>query len=195
MNIRRAAATAMALAIFGLLLYRAGAAAPAADDASSDSVAVRCARAQLQLAEVNLRKADAMNRKLEGSLSTDLIAQFTEDVEIARQHVQDLQRAGGVDSLETWIQRADLAVRLAEANLKKAKDVDQLVPGTVQPLDFQRLRLRVDIARLQLERGRSLAKSPVEARLQWQIEMLNDGLTRLKEHTAFMFQNQGPPVF
>ena len=52
-----------------------------------------------------------------------------------------------------WLRRAESALRSAENSLKNAISVNQQAPNTFEPLDIDRLNLRVDIARMQLERG------------------------------------------
>jgi hypothetical protein len=53
--------------------------------------------------------------------------------------------------------------------------------GTFEELDVDRFRLRAEVARLQLERGKELAAAPRAAQLEWQVELLNNEVDRLKE--------------
>jgi hypothetical protein len=46
------------------------------------------------------------------------------------------------------------------------------------------MRLRVEITRLQYERGAALASAPSDQKLQWQISVLNDEVSRLKVQTS-----------
>lgn len=51
-------------------------------------------------------------------------------------------------------------------------------------LCLERFRLRALVARWQLERGKELAAGPREAQLEWQVELLNNEVDRLKEERA-----------
>jgi hypothetical protein len=195
MSLRRLAVMAGILAIGSALAYRAGSAAPPAGGAQAESVDVRYARAQLQLAEATLRKALDQNRRVGETISAGLLAQFTDSVHVAKAQLQSAEHPGEADALAGWIRRAESAVREAENRLKRANEVNRLVAGTVAAIDIERLRLSVDIAKLQVERGQSVAKASSEAKLRWQVDMLSDELTRVKSQTGVLLQNRGPTDF
>jgi len=46
-----------------------------------------------------------------------------------------------------------------------------------------RFRLRFEVAKLQLERGQALVDSDREAQLQWEINLLDNQVQRLKEES------------
>jgi hypothetical protein len=72
--------------------------------------------------------------------------------------------------------------------MENASAANGSVPGTVEPLDIERYRLRAEVAKLQLERGQALVGSGREAQLQWEIDMLDNQVQRLKEES-----NQSTP--
>ena len=210
MNLRRLAVVASVLTIGSVLGYRAGSTASAAPEAKSgsaksedaksqnaksDSVDVRYARAQLQLAEATLRKAQDQNRRVGETISAGLLAQFTDAVQVARAQLAAAENPGGADSLAAWIRRAESGVREAENRWKRAQEVNRLSAGTVAAIDVERLRLTVEIAKLQVERGKSLASASNEAKLNWQVDVLNDDIARLKSQTGVLLQNRGPTDF
>jgi hypothetical protein len=183
------------LLISGVEVYRVVAAPPAPESSDKESLVVRCARAQLQLAEATLEKAKQTNKRTPRLLPTDMISQLTDDVEIAKAQLASAQQTTEVDSLTGWLRRAQSALRGAEVNLKNANNVNQQAPGTFHPLDIDRLRLRVEIAKMQLERGKSLANASPDAKLQWQVDMLNDEVARLREQTAKIVQDRIPSSY
>jgi hypothetical protein len=189
MNRRRLVVLAGILAICGAACYPFATAAPAAKEDAAESLAVRTARAQLRLAELTMQKVQEMNRKVAGTLSASMTAQFVNDVEFAKAQLQNAQQPGA-DPFQGWLRRAELAVRSAEFRLKKVKEADRRVPGSYEALDIERLRLGVEIAQLRLERGKSLASAAPEAKLQWQLEMLDDGVARLRNQTSLALQNR-----
>ncbi|MBI3838397.1 MAG: hypothetical protein HY288_10755 [Planctomycetia bacterium] len=151
---------------------------------------MRYARAQLRLAELTLQKAQEMNRKVPGTLTGSLVAQFGDGVEFAKLQLQDAIRPGGIDPLQASLLRAELARRSAENKLKKAAEANQRSPGVVSATDLERLRLGVEIAKLRLERGQSLVGASSDAKLQWQVDLLNDELARVREQTDLLGQNR-----
>ncbi len=133
-----------------------------------------------------------MNKKVPGTIPGDLIAQYADDVEIAKLQLQATQRAGGADPLQEWLLRVELALRSAEHLYKNAERAENGTPGTYQPIDIERLRLAVEAAQLQVERGRSLVKASPEAKLQWVVDVMSDELLRVKKRTSLLVQVQGP---
>ncbi len=204
---RRLAVVASVLALGSVLGYRAGSSASAAPDSKpapekkqasdnkQDSLDVRIARAQLSLAEATLRKAQDQNRRVGETISGGLLAQFTDAVQVARAQLEAAESASGGDSLAAWIRRAEASVREAENRWKRAAEVNRLSAGTVAAIDVERLRLTVEIAKLQVERGKALADASTEAKLHWQVDVLNDEVARLKSQTGVLLQNRGPTDF
>jgi hypothetical protein len=190
MNRRRLVVLVGVLAICGAACYPFATAAPAAKEGAADSLAVRTARAQLRLAELTMQKVQEMNKKVAGTLSASMTAQIVDDVEFAKAQLENALQPGGGDPFQAWLRRAELAVRSAEFKLKKVKEADRRAPGSYVALDIERLRLGVEIAQLKLERGKSLASASPEAKLQWQLEMLDDGVARLRNQTSMALQNR-----
>jgi hypothetical protein len=89
--------------------------------------------------------------------------------------------------LAVWLRRAESNLQsattewknavAANQRLAKAKDAKALF----DQLDVERFRLRAEVCRLQWERGKTLATAPREAQLEWQIELVNNEIDRLKE--------------
>ena len=61
--------------------------------------------------------------------------------------------------------------------------VNDRVPGAFDPLDIERFRLRVEVAKLQSERGQTLVNSSLDAQSQWKSDLLDDQIQRLKEES------------
>ncbi|HEX3727081.1 MAG TPA: hypothetical protein VHV08_12590, partial [Pirellulales bacterium] len=58
--------------------------------------------------------------------------------------------------------------------------------------DMERLRLGVELAQLQRQQGEAVASGSPHAKLQWELEMLNDSLARVQEQTSIISQNRLP---
>ena len=111
------------------------------------------------------------------------MAEYQHDVQVAKTRLEQATAARAGGEFQIWLQRADAERTAAETSWKKATAVNRREPGTFGPLDLERFRLRAEIAKLQLERGQTLADSGREAQMQWQIEMLDNQVQRLKEES------------
>jgi hypothetical protein len=158
-----------------------GQAPPAAGDKPAESIEVRYARAQLKLAEVNLNRVEQSNRRVSGAVPSSVVAEYQHDVEVAKARLEQATAAQAGGEFQVWLQRAVAEQKASETSWKKALAANRRMAGTFGPLEIERFQLRAEVARLLLERGQSLAHSGREAQLQWQIELLDNQVQRLKE--------------
>jgi hypothetical protein len=195
MNFRRLAIAVGILATCGAVFYqsRSAAQAPGNDTqaSSKESIEVRYARARLRQAELTLQKAQELNKKMGGTLIGGTVSQFSDDVDFAKYQLQ-LALHPEADSLRGIIARAELDLRMAETRLKKAVEANQRAPEVVSAADVERSRLGVEVIKLRIERGKSLAGASPDVKLQWQVNVLADELSRVREQTNLLNQNRYP---
>ena len=103
MKLRRLVAVAVLLVVCGVIFYKSGSAAPPAkgsETKEAESIAVRYARAQLRVAELTLQKAQAMNKRLPGTLVSGMVSQFSDEVELSKLRLQAAMSSSEVDPLQ-----------------------------------------------------------------------------------------------
>ncbi|HEX5472324.1 MAG TPA: hypothetical protein VFW73_10575 [Lacipirellulaceae bacterium] len=162
--------------------------APSLKNTASDNVEVRYARAQLQLAEANLNRVEQSNKRVAGSVPSSIVAEYQHDLEVAKTRLERVATDRSANVFHVWLQRAEAEQKASETSWKNATTVNGRAPGTFGPLDIERFRLRAEVAKLQLERGRSLVRAGRDDQMQWEIEMLENQVQRLKEESR-----QSPP--
>jgi hypothetical protein len=153
-------------------------------DNISESVEVRYARAQVQLAETNLKRLEQSNKRMPRSVPSSIVAEYQHDVQVAKTRLKRASAGQNASDFQVWLQRAEAERTAAETAWSNASAANTRAPGTFQPLDLERFRLRAEVAKLQLERGRMLVDSGHEAQLQWQVDMLDNQVQRLKDETS-----------
>ncbi|MGD9719869.1 MAG: hypothetical protein AB7O59_01480 [Pirellulales bacterium] len=152
-----------------------------APTAANESLEVRYCRAQLQLAEANLERLLRMNRKLARSVPDSIVVERRHDVETARLRLEQALDGDRGDAFSAWISRAHDDFAAADTRWKKAVAVNGRSPGTIDPLDVERYRLRAEVFRLQHEQGQALAAAPPDQQLAWRVELLTNELEILRE--------------
>lgn len=158
---------------------------------ATDSLEVRYARAQLQLAEANLKRVNESNKQLERTVPSSIVAEYQDDVRVAKTRL-DLAAAGrSADAFQVWLARAEAERRAADTTWQKATTVNESAPNTFAPIDVERFRLRAELAKLQLERGQQLVGATHEAQSQWQSDLLDNQVQRVKEETRDGMQSIG----
>lgn len=185
MNRRPTAAMAGILVIGVVALVGVLGAAPAdTQEKSPRNLELAYAEAQFKLAETSLKKLELTNQRFPKTVSASVIADYAEDLAIAKAQLESARQGTDADLFLGWVRRVESNLKTAEASYSSAQVANKRQPGTVDPLDVERLRLRVDINRLQLERGKMLAGASIDQKLEWQVQVLNDEVARLKEQTS-----------
>lgn len=190
MNARRLAAVVVILAIGVTLGRTAGTAAD--DDAkkTKESLAQECAEFQLKLAEMNLARAQELNKKVPGTLIGGMMQQFADEVERERAELELVKKSPQGDPYQACIERLTLALRSAEQRAKLGLATHEKAPSVVTKDDVERMRLVAMITDLQLQRGDALADASPEEKLQWQLEVMSDDLDRVRVYTYLLGQNR-----
>jgi hypothetical protein len=154
------------------------------NDIVAESAELRYARAQVQLAETNLKRLEQSNKRMPRSVPSSVVAEYQHDVLVAKTRLKHATAGQAASDFQVWLQRAEVERRAAEMTWKNATAADVRAPGTFHPLDVERFRLRAEVAKLQLERGKMLVDSSHEAQLQWEIDLLDNQVQRLKDETS-----------
>lgn len=152
--------------------------------AAEESLELRYARARLELAEANLKRVEQMNRKLDRTVPSSVVADFRDGVTEAREQFQQASQAAPEGEFAVWLKRAEGSARSAKQRWHDAVAANRRVKDTIPAIDVERFRLRAEVARLQWDRGQQLAAAPREAQLAWQVDLLNDEVELLKEETT-----------
>ncbi len=167
-----------------MLLVGATTQAPPASDPSSENVEVRYARAQLQLAEANLNRVQQSNKQTARSVPSSVVAAYQRDVEVAKTRLALATAGQAASEFQVWLDRAQAERTAAETNYSNATAVNSRAAGAFDPLDIERFRLRAQVAKLQLERGQALVNAGREAQMQWEIDLLDNQVQRLREESS-----------
>ena len=190
MTLRRLAMVAAILAIGVALGRTAGSAAEEDDDKKLKSLAVACAQAKLKLAEMNLARAQELNRKVAGTLIGGMMNQFVKEVTLAKVDLDIAQKSTDNDAFQASIERVKLAVAAAKERAKVGLLTHEKAPMVVTKGDVERMRLFAVIVDLQLQRAEALTDASAEKKLDWQLEMIGDDLERIRIYTYLLGQNR-----
>jgi len=150
------------------------------NNGNAESLDVRYARAQVALAEANLKKVSSMNQRVAGAVSGDVVRAYELDLEVAKLQLQVAQ--GGPESqFDIWLARAEAGEKYAQTLWRGATAANQHAAGAVDPNEVERLRLSAELAKLEVERGHALVHATPEAKLAWQLDLLNGQLHQVME--------------
>ena len=147
----------------------------------SESIDVRYARAHLELAKLDLRRAQAIadefptvdfSRSLEG---------LKRHVDVDEEQLTQAKKFPDSDLHQIHIRSAEVAVELAESDLQRKRKAHKILPTLWSAIDAERAAAVAEVAKLNLERTRAQEASLSSLRyLQWQIENLRNDLLELQ---------------
>ncbi|MBX3411167.1 MAG: hypothetical protein KF708_00510 [Pirellulales bacterium] len=141
---------------------------------------VEYAKTRLALAQASLDRAEGRNKKVANTVTVNVLAQYYRDVEIARLALEDAEQ-GDANSFNVWLAEAEAQWKSAHASWQSALAANKRMQGTVHTLDVERLRLRAELLRLNLARGRALVGQSRDKQLEWQLSALNEEIRRLSD--------------
>lgn len=141
---------------------------------------VEYAKVKLALAQASLDRAEARNQNVANTVAPNVLAQYFRDVDVAKLALEDATR-GKTDSFDVWLGEMEAQAKSADAGWQSALAANKKMQGTVHSLDVERLRLRAELLRINLARGRALVDQPREQQLEWQLSALHEQVERLSE--------------
>ena len=147
----------------------------------NESIDIRYARAHLELAKLDLRRALEWNKRVPHLFPAVTIEKLRRHVVIDEEQLKQCLMGQDSDLHEVCIRTAEAAVEIAEADLKRKRGVHERMPTTFSALNVERSRAAAKVARLNLERTRAQETAEsVVAHLQWQIDELRNQVLELQ---------------
>lgn len=149
-------------------------------DLSAQDLNLRLEKARLKLAKLELERAMKANEKL-AIYTTTTLELLRTNVDIAQARLDAVTQQGKESIHAAHLREVEGAAKIADLHLKQAERLHEQVPSSVSQSRVEAMRLRAEIARLELRRARdpAVVSSPID-HLQWQLEQLRGELFDLK---------------
>ncbi|MCY2985865.1 MAG: hypothetical protein NTY15_19740 [Planctomycetota bacterium] len=152
----------------------------AANSVQNESVDVRLARAHIELAKMDLRRAQEANERIR-IYSVEFIEKLQLHVAIDEAELEQCLKGEDYDSHKVCVRSAEASLKVAEADLRGARAAYQPMPTADSALAAERAGMVVELAKLNLERAKGLSNSEsVLTHLQWQIDELRHQVLELQ---------------
>ncbi len=136
--------------------------------------------ASLQVAELKVAQAKAINRATPGTISADRVDELTQLAEASLARYTALKNGQSVDAAITMAAVAEAALARNEkiySSLVKANSGGIAIPQ--EQLDLAKARVEMSKSRVAV--AKALGKQPQDVRQTWELEMLCDELTTLQQ--------------
>jgi len=142
---------------------------------------VKYAEAYLRLTKLDLQKAMTTNQKIAALVSDAEVNRLRNAVTIANDRLlqaRDLQLG---KARNANIATAESSLQEAEDALRNAQRVNQSLRGTVGDIDVERLRMGVELSRLNLAKAHAAfdAHSAI-VDIQWQVDEMREEVRRMR---------------
>jgi hypothetical protein len=134
----------------------------------------------LQLANLELKRAMDVNRRIPNTFSQAAIAALRQSANIAQLHVDLIEKKAKDPLYGLYIGSEEASMKIAQEEYQSALGTNERVRNTYTGEDLDRLRLTYEVAKLRWENARELENQPPITRIEWQIELMREEVVRLR---------------
>jgi hypothetical protein len=150
------------------------------DPAAKESLDVRHARAHLELAKLDLRRAQEWNKRIPGLFSARTMDYLRKHVEVDSEQLKQNVGREYADVHEIYIRGAKAVIELANAEVQRKQAIFKLAHDDYNALELDRAIAVAKVAKLNYERTVAQKDSThTFSYLQWQIEELRNQVLEL----------------
>jgi hypothetical protein len=152
--------------------------APVSGD--QESIQVRCARAQLAIAKLDLLRYTEFDTQTPNMLPAGTIDRLRRHVEIDEEQLAQYLKGDPPDFQKIYLRAAESALKVAQTDEQRKRILHQRVNSIFSQRELERAELVMQLATLNLERMQN--RNPEESaltQLQWQIEELRNQMLEL----------------
>ena len=153
----------------------------ARDQAPSNwkSLEIRCAQANVALAQARLAQAESENKLAAGTISQETIALLRTAVRLTQDRLQQLEGKNDAAPYAPQIMATIQLVKDLQTAHNESLEANKLQFGAVSVPRLRREEAEINMAQARLAALQSLAQQPLEVRLEWQISQLQDDIHSL----------------
>jgi len=146
---------------------------------STNLFIVKYADTLVKYTENNLNLAKLRNSKSR-VISGTRMEELKEEVEVAKKLLEAAQ-AGKKQQGQflVFLRHAQLVHRISQDEWSRTKKVHDANPTDISELVVEKLRLRTELSKLNVEEGRSLLDSSLEEQTRWKFRVIFDEFNRL----------------
>jgi predicted outer membrane protein len=143
------------------------------------SLEQRYAEASLELANARLAMAQSQNKAVAGTVSKQTMNELQSGVQVARDRAKQLAVNQNANSFSPQITAVEGAIQTLEADYDEAIKANQLQAGAVPDVELRREQAEINVAKVRLAALKMLPQQSPQARVEWEIRMLQDDIHAL----------------
>jgi hypothetical protein len=153
----------------------------AGDAAPTDwkTLEIRCAQANVELADARLAEAENQDKLAPGTNSVGAIQMLKTDAKFSRDRLTQLEGKGGSNPFAPQIIAATDQIKALTDNYNGSLQANNLQPGSVSAQQLRRQQAEINVAKARLAAFQSLSEQPLPVRLEWQIRQLQNDIHAL----------------
>ena len=157
------------------------------EEKPSEGIREQYAKAQMRLAEVDLRRVEEYNARVPRTFPTLYVEELRSNFETAREQVKFVQANGEQDLFQLQLRSLATSARMAQNDFNQAKEANRTMPGAIRQIDLDQLSAAADVATLRLKLAEESGKSRSTIDLMhWQVERLTSEIQALQRRVDEM---------
>jgi hypothetical protein len=116
--------------------------------------------------------AKRINEKVPGTVSPDDVVNLEQQLKAMQSLEEETKKLGRVDLFSMQLAQAQVTKTFADMDWKQTSRLMQQSPDAMNPADAELIRLRAELANVNLERGKAVEHKSAQERLDWTLQSL-----------------------
>jgi hypothetical protein len=116
--------------------------------------------------------AKRINEKVPGTVSPDDVANLEQQLKAMQSLEEETKRIGHVDLFSMQLAQAQVTKTFADMDWKQTSRLQQQSPDAIPSADAELIRLRAELANVNLQRGKAAEHKSAQERLDWSLQSL-----------------------
>lgn len=116
--------------------------------------------------------AKRINEKVPGTVSPDDVVNLEQELRAMQSLEEETKKLGRVDLFSMQLAQAQVTKTFADMDWKQTSRLMQQSPDAMNPADAELIRLRAELANVNLQRGKAVEHKSAQERLDWTLQSL-----------------------
>lgn len=162
----------------------------ASDSDSLAKINAQIARAELHLAETELKVLVDANTKLANTFPRSAVMKLQQVVNAAKKRVEQADKADSHTMLASYVALTAAELNSADTNYRTALAANKQIKDAVPALELERLKITAELAKLRNDRAQQAGTASEVSLLSWQLDDLREKVRNISQQVELYRGNE-----
>jgi len=178
-------ASGICLAVLAAICLPVWVTAQAPKSDAKESADVAYARTFLALTQLDLQRANDMNKRVPGTYSNETLGTLRRTVASAQGWLDSqLSKDDGTPVVNPIVAICETRAKIAQEEYQREVAFSERAPAAADPNTLARTRLMAELSKLRVERAKALNITSPDDLLRWELDQLREDVLLLSQEVA-----------